>query len=379
MTRDLLKKNFPELAEDGALEICIIKVRRRAAIAKRSERLSRTEIQTRSFASPCAEKRRDASDARRPSKGCLAPERTRADDTLPSPSRHFTLVIARPKPNGKPRRAQTTGDKVLDQPLADIGGKGLFTRELDVALLDGRIDIAVHSMKDVPTYLPEGTILPCMLPREDVRDAFISVKYDDLSELPDGALVGTASLRRQSQLLNKFPTLECVNFRGNVQSRIRKLQEGVVDCTLLAIAGLNRMDMTQHATKILDTDVMLPAVAQGAIGIACRTGDEKQLGFLAELNHEETRIGVECERAFLAALDGSCRTPIAAHAHKVGDKLEFRGLIASLDGKEILETSREGEWSFESGQAIGADAGAELKTKAPAEFFAMLIENGGNW
>ena len=152
-----------------------------------------------------------------------------------------------------------------------------------------------------------------------------------------------------------------------------------MDCTLLAIAGLNRMDMTEHATKVLDIDVMLPAVAQGAIGITCRTGDDEQLGFLAALNHEETRIGVECERAFLAALDGSCRTPIAAYAHKVGDTLEFRGLIASLDGKEILETSRTGEWSFESGQAVGADAGAELKTKAPAEFFAMLIENGGNW
>jgi len=298
MTRDLLKKNFPELAEDGALEICIIK---------------------------------------------------------------------------------TTGDKVLDQPLADIGGKGLFTRELDVALLDGRIDIAVHSMKDVPTYLPEGTILACMLPREDVRDAFISVKYDSLEDLPAGALVGTASLRRQSQLLNKFPTLQCVNFRGNVQSRIRKLQEGVVDCTLLAIAGLNRMDMTQHATKILDMDVMLPAVAQGAIGIACRTSDEEQLKYLAALNHEETRIGVECERAFLAALDGSCRTPIAAYAKKVGDTLEFRGLIASLDGKDVLETSAVGEWSFEGGQKTGTAAGAELKTKAPAEFFAMLIENGGNW
>ena len=298
MTRDLLKENFPELAEEGALEICIIK---------------------------------------------------------------------------------TTGDKVLDQPLADIGGKGLFTRELDEALLDGRIDIGVHSMKDVPTYLPEGTILPCMLPREDVRDAYISVKYDDHSELPDGALVGTASLRRQSQLLNKFPGLKCVNFRGNVQSRIRKLQEGVVDCTLLAIAGLNRMDMTEHATKVLDTDVMLPAVAQGAIGITCRTGDDKQMAFLSKLNHEETRIAVECERAFLAALDGSCRTPIAAHAYKSGDKLEFRGLIASLDGKEILETSGSGDWSFESGQKVGTDAGAELKAKAPEEFFAMLIENGGNW
>ena len=276
-------------------------------------------------------------------------------------------------------RQQTTGDKVLDQPLADIGGKGLFTRELDEALLDGRIDIGVHSMKDVPTYLPEGTELPCMLPREDVRDAFISVKSGDLSELPDGALVGTASLRRQSQLLARFPTLKCVNFRGNVQSRIRKLQEGVVDCTLLAIAGLNRMDMTEHATKVLDTKTMLPAVAQGAIGITCRTGDEKQLGFLAALNHEETRVAVECERAFLAALDGSCRTPIAGYARKEGDKMVFDGLIASLDGKEILETSAEGEWSYESAIKIGTDAGAKLKEKAPAEFFASLIENGGSW
>ena len=191
-----------------------------------------------------------------------------------------------------PTPKQTTGDKVLDQPLADIGGKGLFTRELDVALLDGRIDIAVHSMKDVPTYLPEGTILPCMLPREDVRDAFISVKYDDLSEMPEGSVVGTASLRRQSQLLARYPGLKCVNFRGNVQSRIRKLQEDVVDCTLLAIAGLNRMDMTEHATKVLDVDVMLPAVAQGAIGITCRSGDDKQIAYLDKLNHEETRIAV---------------------------------------------------------------------------------------
>mmetsp|Transcript_14492 Transcript_14492/g.52130 ORF Transcript_14492/g.52130 Transcript_14492/m.52130 type:complete len:367 (-) Transcript_14492:918-2018(-) len=288
MTRDLLKKNFVELSEEGALEICIIK---------------------------------------------------------------------------------TTGDKVLDQPLADIGGKGLFTRELDVALLDGRIDIAVHSMKDVPTYLPEGSILPCMLPREDVRDAFISVKYDDLSELPDGALVGTASLRRQSQLLAKFPTLKCVNFRGNVQSRIRKLQEGVVDCTLLAIAGLNRMDMTEHATKILETDVMLPAVAQGAIGIACRTGDSRQLEFLEKLNHEETRIAVECERAFLASLDGSCRTPIAGYAYKSGNNLEFRGLVASLDGKQILETTRSSNWSFTDAIDAGKDAGNELKALAPSEFF----------
>ena len=278
-----------------------------------------------------------------------------------------------------PTPKQTTGDKVLDQPLADIGGKSLFTRELDVALLDGRIDIAVHSMKDVPTYLPEGTILPCMLPREDVRDAFISVKYDDLSEMPEGSVVGTASLRRQSQLLARYPGLKCVNFRGNVQSRIRKLQEDVVDCTLLAIAGLNRMDMTEHATKVLDVDVMLPAVAQGAIGITCRSGDDKQIAYLDKLNHEETRIAVECERSFLAALDGSCRTPIAGYARKDGEKLKFNGLIASLDGSEVLETSCEANWSFTDGIAAGKDAGEELKKQAPAEFFANLIEHGGNW
>jgi len=299
MTRDLLKKNFPPLAEDGALEICIIK---------------------------------------------------------------------------------TTGDKILDVPLADIGGKGLFTRELDVALLDGRIDIAVHSMKDVPTYLPEGTILPCMLTREDVRDAFISVKYKSLAELPEGAVVGTASLRRQSQLLARFPTLKCVNFRGNVQSRIRKLSEDVVDCTLLAIAGLNRMDMQEHATVILETDVMLPAVAQGAIGIACRTGDTTVLDYLAKLNHEETRIAVECERSFLTALDGSCRTPIAGYARKVGDQLVFDGLIASLNGDQILQTSETSNWSIADAVATGKKAGDHLKTLAPKEFFAALVENGqGNW
>ena len=331
MTRDLLKKNFVELSEEGALEICIIKVRRFRCIDPKNRRFSW----------------------------------------------HFRNETI-PNFHSFPSQ-QTTGDKVLDQPLADIGGKGLLTRELDVALLDGRIDIAVHSMKDVPTYLPEGSILPCMLPREDVRDAFISVKYDDLSELPDGALVGTASLRRQSQLLAKFPTLKCVNFRGNVQSRIRKLQEGVVDCTLLAIAGLNRMDMTEHATKILETDVMLPAVAQGAIGIACRTGDSRQLEFLEKLNHEETRIAVECERAFLASLDGSCRTPIAGYAYKSGNNLEFRGLVASLDGKQILETTRSSNWSFTDAIDAGKDAGNELKALAPSEFFENLLEHGGSW
>jgi len=275
---------------------------------------------------------------------------------------------------------KTTGDKVLDKPLADVGGKGLFTKEIDDALLSGRVDIAVHSMKDVPTYLPEGTVLPCNLPREDVRDAFVSTKYKSLDELPEGAVIGTAALRRQSQLLAKYPTLKCVNFRGNVQSRIRKLQEGVVDATLLAYAGLRRMDMQQHATMVLDEKEMLPAIAQGAIGIACRTGDEPMLKLLDALNHEDTYIAVTTERAFLAALDGSCRTPIAGWMRQGEDGMgHFNGLVASLDGKEVLEVEGTCEWSAEAGAKLGNAKGEELKEQAGEGFFDGLLENGGGW
>lgn len=277
---------------------------------------------------------------------------------------------------------KTTGDKVLDKPLADIGGKGLFTKEVDDALLSGRIDIAVHSMKDVPTYLPEGTILPCNLPREDVRDAFVSVKYKSLADLPEGAVIGTASLRRQAQLLANFPTLECVNFRGNVQSRIRKLGEGVVDATLLAHAGLRRLGMEEHVTSVLDEADMLPAVAQGAIGIACRTGDSRQEAYLAGLNHEDTRIAVVTERAFLEALDGSCRTPIAALARETeagSGKMSFQGLVAAVDGSKCYKTGElETEWNAEAGAKLGYEAGMKLKEEAGEEFFEGLkVEN--NW
>ncbi|KDO52735.1 hypothetical protein CISIN_1g020472mg [Citrus sinensis] len=175
---------------------------------------------------------------------------------------------------------KTTGDKILSQPLADIGGKGLFTKEIDEALINSQIDIAVHSMKDVPTYLPEKTILPCNLQREDVRDAFISLSAASLAELPAGSIVGTASLRRKSQILHRYPSLKVMeNFRGNVQTRLRKLNERVVQATLLALAGLKRLSMTENVTNILSVDDMLPAVAQGAIGIACRSNDEKMVPF----------------------------------------------------------------------------------------------------
>lgn len=266
---------------------------------------------------------------------------------------------------------KTTGDKILSQPLADIGGKGLFTKELDEALLNNEIDIAVHSMKDVPTYLPDKIFLPCNLEREDVRDAFISTTAASLADLPAGSVVGTASLRRKSQLLHRYPSLEVLdNFRGNVQTRLRKLNEGLVQATLLAVAGLKRLSMTENLTSILSIDEMLPAVAQGAIGIACRTDDDKMASYLASLNHEETRLAVACERAFLETLDGSCRTPIAGYAcrDENGECL-FRGLVASTDGKQVLETSRRGPYSLDDMILMGKDAGKELLSRAGPGFF----------
>ncbi|CAG9460309.1 unnamed protein product [Pedinophyceae sp. YPF-701] len=291
LTRDLLMKNFPELAEEGALEIKIIK---------------------------------------------------------------------------------TTGDKVLSQALSDIGGKGLFTKEIDEALLDGRVDIAVHSMKDVPTYLPAGTILPCNLPREDTRDVFISPKYKSLAELPEGATVGSASLRRQAQIKAKRPDLNVVNFRGNVQSRIRKLSEGECEATLLALAGLKRLSMEEHITAILDYEEMLPAVSQGAIGIACREGDDKSAELLAALNHEDTRVAVLCEREFLRALDGSCRTPIAGYARREGDELVFDGLVADPEGKTTLRSEGRCAFNPEDAVALGRKCGEDIKAKAPEGFFDWL-------
>ncbi|KAG4159656.1 hypothetical protein ERO13_D02G188300v2 [Gossypium hirsutum] len=266
---------------------------------------------------------------------------------------------------------KTTGDKILSQPLADIGGKGLFTKEIDEALINGDIDIAVHSMKDVPTYLPEKTILPCNLPREDVRDAFISLSASSLAELPAGSVIGTASLRRKSQILYRYPSLKVEdNFRGNVQTRLRKLNEGVVQATLLALAGLRRLSMTENVTSVLPIDEMLPAVAQGAIGIACRSNDEKRANYLASLNHEETRLAVTCERAFLETLDGSCRTPIAGYASKDEDgNCIFKGLVASPDGTRVLETSRKGPYAFEDMVMMGKDAGKELLSRAGPGFF----------
>ena len=269
---------------------------------------------------------------------------------------------------------KTQGDMILDKSLMELGGKGLFTKELDTALLGNEVDICVHSMKDVPTWLPDGTVLPCNLPREDTNDAFIykdgSVKR--IEDLPDHSVIGTASLRRQAQLMAKNPTLKCVNFRGNVQTRLRKLDDGIVDATLLAIAGLKRMNMDGCATSVLEWDEMLPAVAQGAIGIQCRDDDERSLKYIAALNHAETKACVDCERAFLEALDGNCKTPIAGQAKIVDGKIHFRGLIAMPDGSLKYETRAEGEVA--DAKKIGLQAGQELKERAGEKFFEMMVE-----
>jgi hydroxymethylbilane synthase len=269
---------------------------------------------------------------------------------------------------------KTQGDMILDKSLMELGGKGLFTKELDVALLADEVDICVHSMKDVPTWIPDGTVLPCTLLREQTNDAFI---YKDgsvtrIEDLPDGSVIGTASLRRQSQLMAKNPTFKCVNFRGNVQTRLRKLDDGVVDATLLAIAGLKRMGMDGCATSILEWDEMLPAVAQGAIGIQCRSDDERSLKYLAALNHQDTKACIDCERSFLEALDGNCKTPIAGQARIVDGKILFRGLIAMPDGTEKFETSSEGPVA--DAIEIGLKAGQDLKAQAGDKFFEMMVE-----
>ena len=265
---------------------------------------------------------------------------------------------------------KTTGDMVLDRPLSEIGGKGLFTRELDEAMLDGRIRIAVHSMKDVPTYLPDGIILPCMLPREDVRDAFICFKAKTIADLPAGSVIGSSSLRRAAQILNRRPDLKVVNFRGNVQTRMRKLQEGVVDATLLAMAGMRRLGLEAHITSPIETTELLPAVAQGAIGITCRADDADALRILAPLNCKDTFDRVTAERAFLTRLDGSCRTPIAALAELDGDRLSFRGLIVSPDGVTVHTTTRSG--SRADAAAMGVDAAEELIKAAGPGFFDFM-------
>ncbi len=262
---------------------------------------------------------------------------------------------------------KTTGDKLLDRSLADVGGKGLFSKEIDEALLDGRVDLAVHSMKDLETWLPGGIALAAILEREDPRDVFISHKAATLDELPAGSVVGTSSLRRQAQILRRRPDVTVETFRGNVQTRMRKLDDGEADATLLALAGLKRLGMAEVASEILEPDILLPAVAQGAVGVTCRVEDTAMAARLQALNHAPTWQRVTAERAMLAALDGSCRTPIGGLAELAPDgAMTLRGLVAKADGSEIFETARTGPAS--DAEAMGRDAGEELRRRAGPDF-----------
>jgi hydroxymethylbilane synthase len=257
---------------------------------------------------------------------------------------------------------RTTGDVIRDRPLSEVGGKGLFTKEIEEALIAGTIDLAVHSAKDMPTVLPDGLDIAAALEREDPRDVFISRKAKNLHELPRGAVVGTASLRRQAQVLRLRGDLKVVPFRGNVETRLRKLDAGEVDATLLALAGLKRLGLAEAATAILPVEEFLPAVGQGIIALETRDNDRQTRALLAAIDHADSATALACERAFLAVLDGSCRTPIAGHAVIAGGRLQFRGLVAQPDGSASVETSRVG--AISEAAALGADAGAELKARA---------------
>lgn len=265
----------------------------------------------------------------------------------------------------------TSGDRIQEEALRDYGGKGLFTKEIDTALLEGEVTLAVHSMKDLPAALPDGLCVAAVLPRADVRDAFLSHKAPSLAALPPGAVVGTSSLRRGAQVRRARPDLRIIDFRGNVETRLRKLDEDAADATLLAKAGLDRLGLTDKAASVLSTDEMLPAVAQGAIGIVVRDSDAQTQSLLAPLNDPVTAIAIACERAFLARLDGSCRTPIAGLAEIADDgALRFRGLILSPGGAEWHDVDVTG--AAEQADELGRNAAEELLARAGPNFLAQL-------
>ena len=282
--------------------------------------------------------------------------RTRLAVAWDLPEEAFQIVVIR-----------TTGDRVQDRPLSEIGGKGLFTKEIEEGLLAGEIDIAVHSMKDMPVAQPDGLALDCYLPREDVRDAFLG-PGGTIAGLGQGATVGTSSLRRRAQLLARRPDLNVVEFRGNVQTRLKKLADGVAEATFLAMAGLNRLKLDGVPATPLSVDEMLPAVAQGAIGIERRDADDRAAQMLAAIHDRETGERLAAERAFLEALDGSCQTPIAGLAVIEVGRLTLRGEILTPDGCEVHAGERQG--AIVDGAALGRDLAGELLGRAGPDFFA---------
>ncbi|WP_299565278.1 hydroxymethylbilane synthase [uncultured Sulfitobacter sp.] len=282
--------------------------------------------------------------------------RERLAQSFDLPFEAFTIVVIK-----------TTGDKIIDRPLKEIGGKGLFTREIEADLLSGQIDIAVHSMKDMPTLQPEGLILDTYLPREDVRDAFISPTVSSLADLAAGTVVGTSSLRRRAQLKLRRPDLEVVEFRGNLQTRLMKLEQGVAAATFLAMAGLNRLAMDEVPKAAIETDVMLPAVAQGAIGIERRVDDGRMAEMLSAIHDATTGQRLAAERAFLLKLDGSCETPIAGLAELDGGALHLRGEVLRPDGSEAIADAV--TCPIEDGAQAGTQMAQKLLDQAGPKFF----------
>ncbi len=282
--------------------------------------------------------------------------RARLSAAFELPQEAFEIVVIK-----------VTGDQILDKPLREIDGKGLFTREIEEALIAGEIDIAVHSTKDMPVAQPGGLIMDTYLPREDVRDAFVSLKYKGLAEMPEGAVVGTSSTRRRAQLAAKFPHLEVVEFRGNVQTRLGKLEQGVADATFLATAGLKRLGMDDVPYHPIDVTDMLPAIAQGAIGIERRGDDSRTAEMLEAIHDVPTGQRLMAERTLLAGLDGSCETPIGGLAELGPDGLRLRGEILREDGSEVLTGDMTG--AIDDGAELGRAMAADLLGRAGPGFF----------
>lgn len=264
----------------------------------------------------------------------------------------------------------TTGDQILDSPLAKIGGKGLFVKELEQALADGRADLAVHSMKDVPMHLPEGFAMAAIGEREDPRDAFVSNDFQNLAALPAGSVVGTSSLRRQSQLQSRFPHLQIESLRGNLQTRLRKLDEGQYAAIILAAAGLKRLGLETRIADLIDTVDSIPAVGQGALGIEINAARTDLIAVLAPLNHAETASCVEAERGMSRALAGSCTVPLGAYAEKQGDEIHIKGFVASVDGREMLRETLVG--SAQDPEALGQQLAQKLVARGADRLLAAL-------
>ena len=284
--------------------------------------------------------------------------RARLMAALALPQEAFAIVVIR-----------VTGDVIQDRSLSQAGGKGLFTKEIEEALLRGDVDLAVHSMKDMPVVLPEGLVIDCFLPREDPRDAFVALgEHAGLADLPEGAVVGTSSLRRRAQVLARRPDLRVVEFRGNVQTRLSKLAQGIADATFLASAGLHRLGLADVPARPVPPEAMLPAIAQGAIGVERRAGDGRMAEALALVHDPLTGQRLAAERAFLAALDGSCQTPIAGLAEVEGDRLRLRGEILRPDGTEVLRD--DATVPVEEGADLGRAMARRLLAQADPGFFA---------